>query len=223
MSREYGITVAIRILVVLTALPLHECAHGFIAYKLGDPTAKNMGRLTLNPFKHFDLFGTMMLLLTGFGFAKPVPINPAYFKNRKSGMALSALAGPMSNLLFAFVLLLVGKGALYFIPMNETAFMVVRMIVSVMITTNIGLAIFNMIPIPPLDGSKVLAFFLSDRTNYRLMAWEGRYQMFLIFGLFILLSTGVLSRPLNLLADLVYNGLDFLTGFMDLLARVIAT
>ncbi len=115
--------------MVLTALPLHECAHGWVAYKLGDPTAKQLGRLTLNPFKHFDLFGTMMLLLTGFGFAKPVPINPTYFKNRKAGMALSALAGPMSNMLFAFVLLLVGKSARYFIPMNETAYMVERVIV----------------------------------------------------------------------------------------------
>ena len=173
------------IVVVFIALPLHECAHGLVAKKLGDPTASNMGRLTLNPLAHFDPIGTTALILVGFGWAKPVPINPYYFKNRKNGMALTALAGPLSNLLMATVALLIYKILYYFVPVNTF----VQILASVMVLIaqiNISLCAFNLIPLPPLDGSKIIGFFMPMNVYARFENFFARYQQIIFYAMIFL-------------------------------------
>ncbi len=159
---------------ILIAITFHELSHGFVANKLGDPTAKMMGRLTLNPIAHIDLFGTillpLMLILFGspfiFGYAKPVPINPMNFKNPKRDMAISAAAGPITNLLLAILsmlilrLLIIPLAALFPESLGVTVIEPLIMIFKSSVIINVVLAAFNMIPIPPLDGGRVLVGFL---------------------------------------------------------------
>ncbi len=214
---NFFFSVFIRLIVVFTALPIHEYAHGWIARKLGDPTAENMGRLNLNPLQHFDPIGTTCLLLTGYGWAKPVPINPSYFRNRKSGMALTALAGPAANILLAIVWTLVYKCIAYFLP-YQTFFSVLATAFSLMASINISLAVFNLLPIPPLDGAKIFGYFLPDRIYWNVMQYE-RQIAFILFAL--LMFTPVLNVPLSFLSGLVNRLVQFLTGFVDLLARAV--
>lgn len=213
---SYLFQIFVRLLVVFTALPFHEFAHGWMARRLGDHTAESLGRLDLNPLHHFDPIGTTMLLLTGYGWAKPVPINPLYFKNRKTGMAITALAGPVSNLLLAWVLLIVYK-ALVLLPYNTFTYTLLLM-VQIMVSTNVSLAVFNLLPCPPLDGAKIFGALLPDRIYWTVM----RYEQIIMYVLFALIMfTPILDRPLSLLTGLMYNLLDFLTGFMDLFLRLL--
>jgi len=220
------------IVVVFIALPLHECAHGFVAKKLGDPTASNMGRLTLNPLAHFDPIGTTALILVGFGWAKPVPVNPYYFKNRKNGMALTALAGPVSNLLIAAVALMAYKLLYYFVPVN--AFVQILASVMVLIAQiDISLCAFNLIPLPPLDGSKIIGFFLPMNWYARFENFFARYQQIvlymMIFLFFILPRLGgpfsIISNAIDIPFNFLWNAMfwvaDKLTFFVDLIARAI--
>lgn len=177
--------------VVVCVLPLHELAHGFVAYKLGDPTAKNMGRLTLNPIASLDKRGIICLLLFSFGWAKPVPVNPRYFKNPKRGMALVALAGPLSNFLAAYVGAILWIVAALFLPQNTIALFVVN-VLRYYVIINISLAAFNLLPIPPLDGSHILEAFLSDRMVYAIQRYRNAFSLVLL----VLLVTGGLSGPL---------------------------
>jgi len=193
-----------RVIVLFTAITVHEFAHGFVAYKLGDPTAKYAGRLTLNPISHLDPIGAICMVLFRFGWAKPVPVNPMYFKNRKRDNALVALAGPLSNILLAFVSLIfvafysklgyveIHGGNLYYLFENSVAeFGFILLCQLAML--NISFAIFNLIPFPPLDGSKILAVFLSQRNYAKFLIYEH-----LCFPILILLSlTGVLGKILG--------------------------
>ncbi len=179
--------------VLLVSLMLHELAHGLVAYWLGDPTAKRAGRLSLNPIKHLDPLGTAMFFITYllgwfvFGWAKPVPVSPYYFKNRQRGMALVGLAGPLTNfaLAVAFVVLL---NALR-VDANGIVFEVLFLIFQV----NIVLGIFNLIPVPPLDGSRVVGAFLPRRAYERWASFD-QYGMFLaIIVLFVVVRSGILG------------------------------
>ncbi len=192
-----------RLIVLFTAITVHEYAHGFVAYKLGDPTAKYSGRLSFNPISHLDPIGALCMVFFGFGWAKPVPINPQYFRDRKKGSALTALAGPLANIALTFISTIFI--ALYFVFVySKYANLLTSFIYEVFIqlaVVNIGFAIFNLIPFPPLDGSKILGAFLSYDNYYKLL----RYEHF-GFPLLMLLSiTGILGKILSLFTGPIYS------------------
>lgn len=186
--------------ILLLCLPVHEFAHGIVAYWCGDNTAKWHGRLSLNPFRHLDLWGTIMILTVGMGYAKPVPVNSRNFRNYKRDMILVALAGPLSNFLMAaiatFLYLLVAYTATY-----STVIQMVLMLLSIIINVNISLMVFNLLPIPPLDGSRLWSSLLPGKWAYTLE----QYSRYITMGLFLLLFTGVLDVPLYYLRSGVTN------------------
>ncbi len=199
----------IRLVSVFLCLTVHEACHGLAALALGDPTAKRAHRLSLNPLRHIDWLGLLMMVLAGFGWAKPVPVNPDYFKKPKQGMALTALAGPVSNILLA-VLLLGGARLTYLRALATGSFSMTWF--SFLVSTasmSVSLGIFNLVPIPPLDGSKVLAVLLPDRWYDTLMRYE-RYGM---IALWLVVATGLGSGGLNTAADWIFGLLCRLVGF----------
>lgn len=174
--------------VILLSLTVHEYFHGWTANKLGDPTAKMRGRLTLNPIAHLDILGTILMFIVGFGWAKPVPIDPRNFKDPKKDTILVAIAGPLSNLAMA---LAAGLALRFMIPKmvsgeisSEGIYSVIVIILILTLVYGIALAVFNMIPIPPLDGSRVLYGILPDRYAYAYSRFEP-YGVFFLFALFI--------------------------------------
>lgn len=192
---------------VFLAISVHETAHGYAAYKMGDPTAKYSGRLSINPIAHFDLIGFLCMLFFHFGWAKPVPINPDNFRDRKKGIIFVSLAGPVSNLLMAIISAIVLGFAkkLLFVntlivnPATATAISALLLMLYYCVQLNIGLMIFNLIPIPPLDGSKVLMEFLPGRIRYKIYQYE-RYS-FLV--LILIIYTGILDPILNFLTTVI--------------------
>lgn len=183
-----------RILAWLFAVPLHEVCHGFVSCKLGDNTAKSAGRLTLNPLRHIDPLGLLSMLFIGVGWAKPVPVNPAFYKNRKTGMALTALAGPLSNLVLAFAVILplrlFGRlaaanfgGGLSAWPLWAGA---AYQVVYYFTVINVTLALFNLLPVPPLDGSRILGLLLPERAYFGIMRYERYIMMVLLAAMLIL-------------------------------------
>ena len=198
------------VIPALICITLHELSHGAVAYVLGDDTAKKAGRLTLNPIRHIDPWGLVMMVVFRFGWAKPVPVNMYRFKNPRRGMAVTALAGPVSNLIIAVVFLFL-YGLLYRpLYMQGTAFsMAVLQMVMTTGYLSIALAVFNIIPISPLDGSKVLFSVLSDRAYDKLMRYE-RYGMIVLM---LLVVTGGLSGVLSTATGWVYDKLFFIAEF----------
>ena len=170
-----------RLAAVLLCLTVHESCHGLAAYALGDPTARREHRLSLNPLRHIDWFGLLMMFVAGFGWAKPVAVNPNYFKKPKQGMALTALAGPVSNFLLALLTLLAARIFCDVAAYSEANQRILDFLLMVALLS-IGLGLFNLLPIPPLDGSKVLFAVLPDRAYNQLMRYE-RYGMLLLFAL----------------------------------------
>ena len=199
---------AVQLLAVLFCLTVHETCHGLAALALGDPTAKRQHRLSLNPLRHIDWFGLLMMLVAGFGWARPVPVNPNYFKKPRQGMALTALAGPASNLLLALLLLIPARliyTYAHYSVFNQTALDFLTSTAAL----SIGLGLLNLIPIPPLDGSKVLAVLLPERA-YR---WLMRYERFGIFALWLLVALGVGGRYMSLAIRWVYTLFCRIVGF----------
>lgn len=208
----YGMgTMALRIVAILLCLVVHEVCHGLAAYRLGDPTAKMSHRLSLNPLHHLDVFGLIMMVSVGFGWAKPVPVDPRYFKNPKRGMALTALAGPVSNFVMAFLAAICTNGvaALMAVRGQTNGLVTALSFFYLLVLLNIGLGVFNLIPFPPLDGSKVLAMFLPDDLYIRWMQLE-RYGMIILMAI---LWFGWLDRWLDgartLLVDFMLQYSEF--------------
>lgn len=191
----------LRLAAVLLCLTVHETCHGLAAYALGDPTARRAHRLSLNPLRHIDWFGLLMMFAAGFGWAKPVPVNPNYFKKPKQGMALTALAGPVSNFLLALLTLLAARIFCDVAAYSETNQRILDFLLMVVVLS-IGLGLFNLVPIPPLDGSKVLFAVLPDRAYDWLMRNE-RYGMLLLFALvFFDVGSNALSKTIQWVFDL---------------------
>ncbi len=186
---------------LLIAITLHELAHGYVAYMLGDPTAKNNGRLTLNPIKHIDVMGFLLLFLVGFGWAKPVPINPKYFKKRKRGTFIVSIAGPIMNFILAFIFSIIYMSGI----VNGT---VLTIIFKTTIFYNIVLGIFNLLPFPPLDGSKIMASLLPVKYEFLFYKYENNLRIILI----ILVLTNTIEKILGPLVNISFNLLANLTS-----------
>ena len=186
--------------VILLAIVCHEYAHGWVSYKLGDPTAKNSGRLTLNPLKHIDPLGAICMLIFHVGWANPVPINPMYYRDRKKGIIYVSLAGPIVNFILAFISLFIEGILIKFGSDTSTIIWVLCQLCYYFAVINIGLGLFNLIPIPPLDGSKVVG-----ELSNKIAEIYWRYQQYWRWILLLCVVTGVLSTPLNLLNDLLIN------------------
>ena len=203
------------LMVIFLVMPLHEWAHGFVANKLGDRTAKLQGRLTLNPLAHIDYLGAAMILLIGFGWAKPVPVDPRYFKKPKRDMALTALAGPVSNLLaaivsgliFNLIVTILIKANAYYIGTSSIMYYVLLFFQYLMMI-NVSLAVFNFIPIPPLDGSKIMMAFLPNKAIF----WIEKYQMYITVLFMALVLMGGVGNIIYPVQVWLCDGINWLTA-----------
>ncbi len=205
------INIIILIIVIMMSLTVHEVSHGYIAYRCGDPTARNLGRLTLNPLAHLDPIGTIMLLLFGFGYAKPVPINPRNFNHYKRDLVFVSLAGPVSNLCLAILWELLFRISWLFMPESaiiqsftsyNTAFYWWFIFCNYFVMLNVGLAVFNLLPIPPLDGSRIISVILPQKAAYYYLKYE-RYMIVVL----VLLWQGAFSGVLTFLREKVMSGI----------------
>lgn len=202
---------AMRVVAVLLCLTVHELCHGLAAYALGDRTARQAGRLSLNPIRHIDPVGFLMLLVARVGWAKPVPVDVRRFKKPKRDMALTALAGPVSNFVLAVLALSCGTLVLKSAPSKEYEELVFSVVFFLCYTAglSVGLGLFNLIPIPPLDGSRLLSALLPDRMYYALM----RFERYLMLAVIALAWFGFFSGPLDACMSLVLKGMCTVTGF----------
>lgn len=219
MSKELILKYGARIMVIFMVIPLHEFAHAWSANKMGDPTPKAQNRLNVNPFNHIDPIGGFMLLVAGFGWGRPVQVNPNYFKKPRKGMALSAAAGPIANLIVAYIGVILYKVLASFFYANGTEVLYWLTVLMYYFTSiNLGLAIFNLIPIPPLDGSKILRYFTSYNFDRKIQ----QYSFYISIGFIVLVLSGLLDTPLNWLNEKFFWIMDKLSFWVDPLMQGIA-
>lgn len=195
LTMELVLKLCARLFVVFCIAPIHEFAHALIAHKLGDDTARLSGRLTVNPLAHIDPIGALMIMLVGFGYLKPVPVNPRNFKNPKGGMALTALAGPVSNLIMAFIFTLFYCAVFRFsnVVSGTMAYSVAYFFMYAA-QVNISLAVFNFIPVPPLDGSRIISVIIPEKYYFGIM----KYERYIVLGVMALVLIGALDTPMAL-------------------------
>lgn len=200
-----------RLFVIFCTMPIHEYAHALIATKLGDQTPRLSGRLTLNPIAHISPLGAIMIFLCGFGYAKPVNVNPRNFKDPKKGMALTAIAGPVSNLIMGFICIILANlfGSVFsnnptVLPYAVYYFLYFAGVV------NVNLAVFNLLPIPPLDGSRILQLLIPAKYYYKFL----QYERYVVIVVFILIMTGILSGPLSFISGLIINLFTSIAGLI---------
>ena len=190
-------------LCALIAITLHELSHGYVSYKLGDPTAKNAGRLTLNPIKHIDIFGLLALVVFKFGWAKPVPIDPRYYKNRKLGIIYVSIAGPLMNLCLACICAFFCRMLYYSYSSVLFDFFAIGMQI------NVGMFVFNLLPFPPLDGSKILFSLLPDKVEYFFYKYEKYFMIIVLVLVLTDLIDYILYPPINLLLNIFVNYISY--------------
>ncbi len=197
----------IKVLFVFTAFPVHGYVSAWLADKLGDPTPRYNGKLTLNPMVHIDIFGAIMMVLVGFGWAKPVAINGRNFKNYRVGSVLISLSGPVSSIIMAFISMIIYKVLLY------TVGGIISEIFCYIAMFNIGLAVFNLLPIPPLAGWGIISLFISDKTYMKIM----QYQQYIFVGLLVVIYSGLLDTPISFIQLSLFKVINFLTSFVDVI------
>ncbi len=212
------LTTLFSVVAALMCLTVHELSHGAAAYRLGDPTAKNAGRLTLNPIRHIDPFGLLLMVTAHVGWAKPVPVDMRYFKRPKRDMALTALAGPASNFILAWLFLLLAGGAerlLFGAALASAPEWVLTTLYYLFLflvdgaVLSVGLGVFNLFPVPPLDGSRILFALFPDKVYYAAM----RYERYIMVAMLVLVWLGALDKPLTFLITHIVNFLCTVSFF----------
>ena len=204
-SKEGILGLLISIPGLLLALSMHEFAHGYVAYLMGDSTAKYSGRLSLNPLHHLDPVGAICMLLFRFGWAKPVPINPQNFRNHRKGIVLVSLAGPFANFILGFISCIIYYALVCFAPMENLFVYFISQVFLYSVYMNVGFMIFNLVPIPPLDGSKILMEFLPPRIKYQIYRYERYFGIILIIAVY----AGAITPVLGIFRGWVLSLFDF--------------
>ncbi len=206
------VTIFSYLVIILIAFPIHESSHALMAKLLGDNTAAEQGRITLNPLKHLDPLGTIGMLVFGVGWAKPVPVQP--YRARKvpmrAAMALTAAAGPVSNVIVSLIVLIIEKIIIVTANPLDMTMLYIIMALEMIISINLFLGAFNLLPIPPFDGSRIFLSFLPDKLYFGIMKYEEIIKLVIL----ALMFSGKLSLPFTWLANLIYSGLDFITSFI---------
>ena len=200
--------------IILFSLSVHESAHAYVAHKLGDDTARNFGRITLNPAKHFDPVGFLFLLLFGFGWAKPVPVNTRNMKNGRWGFVATSIAGPLSNILLAFISAILAELTLVVLThipnMGGISGMLTYLFFQMAVSLNVGYAVFNLLPIPPLDGSRLWTALLPRK----IAEWTFRYERYMQYALLIFLCLGAFTDVINNITSTVTYGILRLVDYI---------